>query len=72
MLAKMVSSCQPVLPSIFTSDQYKPSIRYKEPRRGKGEPHTSGSGATQPLAPPDPKDMELDEEPAVEPNTLVD
>jgi ribonuclease HI len=30
-LAKMASSRQPVPSDIFSSDQYKPSIRYEEP-----------------------------------------
>jgi hypothetical protein len=71
-LAKMASSRQPIPPGIFSSDQYKPSIRYEEPGQAKGEPPTSGSEASRPLTPTDPEVMELDEEPAAEPGTPAD
>jgi hypothetical protein len=68
----MASSGQPILPGIFASDKYKPSIRYEELGWAESEPPALGSGAGQPPTPPDPEVMELDEEPAVEPDTPVD
>ena len=56
---------------VFASDQYKPSVHYEElEQAGDGLP-TLGSGANQPLAPSDPEVMELDEDPATEPDPLA-
>ena len=72
VLAKMVSGREPVPMGVFASDQYKPSVCYEEPELvGDGSP-TLGSGANQPSAPSDPKVMELDEDPAAEPDLLAD
>ena len=57
---------------IFASDQYKPSVHYKEPEQTNDGLPALGSGANQPVAPSDPKVMELDEDPATEPDPLVD
>ena len=58
--------------SIFTSDQYKPSIRYEEPEQTSDRPPTLGSRADQPSAPPDLEVMEHDVDPVAEPNPLAD
>ena len=71
MLAKMVSGGEPVPTGVFASDQYKPSVRYEEPKQTGDGPPALGSGANQPVAPSDPKVMELDEDPAIEPDPLV-
>ena len=52
-LAKTTSSRGPVLTGVFASDQYKPSVRYKELEQTNDEPPTLGSGANQPTAPSD-------------------
>ena len=71
-LAKAASDQEPVPIGVFASDQYKPSIYYKEPEQaGDGLP-ALGSGANQPSAPSNPEVMELDEDPAIEPNPLAD
>jgi hypothetical protein len=62
-LAKAVSDQEPVPVGIFDSDLHKPSIRYEEPEQTGNEPLGLGSGADQPLAPSDPKVMELEEDP---------
>jgi hypothetical protein len=68
----MVSSRQPVLPSIFTSDQHKPSIRYEESGWAEGEQPALVLWAGLPPTLPDPEVMQLDEEPTAEPDTPVD
>ena len=57
---------------VFASDQHKPSVRYEGSEQVGDEPPALGSGADQPSAPSDPKVMELDEDPAVEPDPLAD
>ena len=57
---------------IFASDQHKPSVRNKELEQANDEPPALGLGANQSTAPSDPKVMELDEDPAIEPDPLVD
>ena len=57
---------------VFASDQYKPSVRYEEPKLTGDGPPALGSGANQPAAPSDPKVMELDEDLAIEPDPLAD
>ncbi|XP_066392472.1 uncharacterized protein [Miscanthus floridulus] len=68
-----VASDQELVPiGVFASDQHKPSVRYKGLEQdGDGLP-VLGSGADQPLAPSSPKVMELEEDPAIEPDPLVD
>jgi hypothetical protein len=72
MLAKIASSRQPVPPGVFASDQHKPLICYEEPRQAEGQPPASGSGDGHLPTPPDPEVMQLDEEPAAEPDTPID
>ena len=71
-LAKAVSGREPVPTSVFTSDQHKSSVRYEELKQVSDGPPTLGSGANQPSAPSDPEVMELDENPAIEPDPLAD
>ncbi|XP_034586690.1 uncharacterized protein [Setaria viridis] len=44
-LAKAASGRKPVPDSVFITDQYKPSIRYKEPREAGNVPPVPDSGA---------------------------
>ena len=57
---------------VFANDQHKPSVCYGEPEQAEDRPPTLGSGANQPSAPSDPKVMELEENPEIEPDPLVD
>ena len=68
----MAFGLEPVPMGIFASDQYKPSVRYEEPEQTSDASPTLGSGANQLAAPSDPKVMELDEDPAIEPDPLAD
>ena len=72
MLAKMASGREPVPMCVFASDQHKPSVCYKEPEQASDGSPTLGSGADQPSSPSDPEVVELDEDPATEPNPLDD
>ena len=71
-LAKMVSGREPVPTGIFASDQHKPSVIYEEPEQASDGPAALGSGANQSSAPSNPEVMELDEDPATEPDPLDD
>ncbi|XP_066360983.1 uncharacterized protein [Miscanthus floridulus] len=68
----MVSGREPVPTSIFTSDQYKLSVHYEEPKRNGDRSLSPGLGANQPSAPPDLKVMELDANPVAELDPLAD
>jgi len=72
MLAKTVSGGEPVPTGVFASDQYKPSVCYEEPEQTSDRPPTLGSRANQPAAPSNPKVLEPDEDPAIEPDPLAD
>ena len=67
----MAFGLEPVPMGIFASDQYKPSVHNEEPKQASDGSPTLGSGANEPLAPFDPKVMELDKDPAIEPNPLA-
>ncbi|XP_066384959.1 uncharacterized protein [Miscanthus floridulus] len=71
MLAKMMSIQELVPTSVFTSDQYKPLVRYEEPEHTSDGPLALGSGADQLAAPSDPKVLELDEDLMIEPDLLA-
>ncbi|XP_066308899.1 uncharacterized protein [Miscanthus floridulus] len=71
-LVKMAFGREPVLMGIFASDQYKPLVYYEEPKQTSDGPPALDSGANQPVAPSDPEVMELDEDPATEPDPLAD
>ena len=70
-LAKTASSREPVSIGIFASDQYKPSVRYEEPEQTSDVSPTLGSRTNQPSAPSDPEVIELDKDPAIELDPLV-
>jgi hypothetical protein len=67
-LAKVASGREPIPTGIFASDQHKPLIHYEEPEQIDNESPTLGLRADQPLAPFDPKVMELEEDSVVEPD----
>ncbi|XP_014660188.1 uncharacterized protein LOC106804158 [Setaria italica] len=83
-LAKAASDRKPVLDGVFTSDQYKPSIRYEELGEVGNAPPVLDSGAEPGKvgnAPPvpdsgadpyDPEVMEVDMNPAEGPDPLPD
>ena len=71
-LVKAASGQEPAPTGAFPSDQYKPLVRYEEPRQTSDVTPTLGSGANQPAAPSGPKVMELDEDPVTEPDPLAD
>ena len=72
VLAKTASGQEPVSTGVFTSDQYKPSVRYEELEQTGDGPPALVLGANQPVAPSDPEVMELDKDPATEPDPMVD
>ena len=57
---------------VFTSDQHKPSVCYEGLEQDGDGPPILGSRANQPSTPSGPKVMELEEDPAIEPNPLDD
>ncbi|XP_066384656.1 uncharacterized protein [Miscanthus floridulus] len=71
-LAKVASSQETMPTGIFASNQYKPSVRYVEPEQTGDVSPALGSGANRPLAPSNPKVMELDEDLVTEPDLLCD
>jgi len=70
-LAKAASGREPVPTCIFASDQHKPSVRYEGLEEACDGPPVLGSGANQTLAPSGPEVMELEEDPATEPDPLA-
>ena len=69
-LAKAVSSRELVPTGVFASDQHKPSVRYEGSERADDGPCDPASGADQPMALPGLDVMELEEDPAIEPDPL--
>ena len=57
---------------VFTSDQYKPLVRYEGSDRAKDGPSDPAQRADPPTALSDPEVMELEEDPAAEPDPLND
>ena len=57
---------------VFASDQHKPSVRYEGSEQPDDGPPNLAIGANQPTAPFGPEVMELEEDPAIEPDPLVD
>jgi hypothetical protein len=53
-LAKMASNQEPVLAGVFSSDQHKPSVQYKEPRQAGDKLPSSDRGARRPIGSHDP------------------
>ena len=71
-LAKAASVRELVPAGVFTSDQHKPSVRYAGSEQADDGPSSLTPGADPPTAPPNLEVMELEEDPATEPNPLVD
>ncbi|XP_066385094.1 uncharacterized protein [Miscanthus floridulus] len=71
-LAKGTSGQEPMPMGVVASDQHKPSVRYEGSKQGSDGPSNLGSEANQPSAPSGPEVMELEEDPATEPNPLID
>ena len=71
-LAKAASDREPVPMGVFVSDQRKPSVRYEGLERGSDGPSNPSPGADQPSATSGSEVMELEEDPMIEPDPLVD
>ena len=71
-LAKTAFGRQPVPTGVFVNDQYKPLVRYEELEWTGDWPPALGSATNQSVAPSDPEVMELNEDPAREPDPLAD
>ena len=71
-LAKAASGREPGPTGIFASDQHKPSVHYKGSEQANDSPSDPASGANQPMAPSGFEVMELEEDPATEPDPLDD
>ena len=71
-LAKAASGQEPVPTGVFASDQHKPSVHYEGSEQANDSPSHPASGANQPTSPSSPKVMELEEDPAIELETLGD
>ena len=56
--------------SVFASDQHNPLVRYEGSKWADNGPSDLASGANQPTAPSGPEVMELEEDPAIEPDPL--
>ena len=69
---KAASDREPVPTGIFASNQYKPLVRYEDPEQAGDGPSTLALGANQPSALSNLEVMELDEDPAIEPDPLAD
>ncbi|XP_066310887.1 uncharacterized protein [Miscanthus floridulus] len=57
---------------VFASDQRKPSVRYEESDQAKDGPSDPALRADPSTVPSDPEVMELEEDPAIEPNPSDD
>ncbi|XP_066347687.1 uncharacterized protein [Miscanthus floridulus] len=71
-LTKAVSGREPVPTSVFASDQHKPSVRYEGSDRAEDGLSNLASRANPLAIPFDPEVMEIEEDPAVEPDPLDD
>ena len=72
MLAKPASGREPVPTGVFASDQHKSSVRYERIGPADDGPSDPALRADPPTAPSDPEVMELEEDPAAEPDPLND
>ena len=70
-LAKVASSQEPVPTGVFASDQHKPLVCYEGSKWANDGPSDPSSGAKQPMAPSGPEVIELEEDPTIEPDPLV-
>ena len=57
---------------VFASDQHKPLVRYEGSELANDGSPDPASGANQPTTLSGPKVMELEEDPMIEPDPLVD
>ena len=71
-LAKAAVGRELVPMGVFVNDQHKPLVLYEGSEQAGDGPPILGSGANQPSAPSGPKVIELEEDPVIEPNPLVD
>ena len=71
-MAKAVSGREPEPAGVFANDQHKLSVCYEEPEQADDGMPALGSGPDQPSAPSDPEVMELEEDPMIELDPLVD
>ena len=71
-LAKAASGREPVPTGVFASDQHKPLVHYEGSERADEGPSDPAPGADQPMVPSGPEVMELEEDPATEPDPLDD
>ena len=71
-LPKATSGREPVPMGVFASDQHKPSVHYEGAKWADNGPSDPTPGADQPTAPSSPEVIELEEEPAIEPDPLDD
>ena len=71
-LAKAMFGREPVPTGVFASDQHKPSVRYEGLEWTDDGPSDLAPWADQPMAPSGPEVMELEEDPATEPDRLDD
>ncbi|XP_066385196.1 uncharacterized protein [Miscanthus floridulus] len=72
VLAKAASGQEPVPTGVFTSDQHKPLVHYEGSEQGSDGPSNPSPRADQPLARSGTEVMELEEDPVIESNPLVD
>ncbi|XP_066324202.1 uncharacterized protein [Miscanthus floridulus] len=71
-LAIVTFGREPMPMGIFANDQHKPLVHYEGPEQIGDGPPALGSRADQPSAPSNPKVKELEEDPTIEPDPLVD
>ncbi|XP_066351648.1 uncharacterized protein [Miscanthus floridulus] len=71
-LGKAASGLEPVPMGVFTSDQHKPSVRYEGSGWADDGPSDPAPGANQLTAQFGPEVIELEEDPTIEPDPLVD
>ena len=71
-LAKAASGREPVPMDVFATNQHKPLVRYEGLEWANDGLSDPASGANQPMALSGPEVMELEEDPATEPDPLDD
>ncbi|XP_066316611.1 uncharacterized protein [Miscanthus floridulus] len=72
VLVKAAFGREPVPMGVFASDQHKPLVRYEESEQGGGGSSNPDPGADQSSATSGSEVMEHEEDPAIEPDPLVD
>ncbi|XP_066311078.1 uncharacterized protein [Miscanthus floridulus] len=71
-LAKATSGRELVPTDVFANDQHKPLVRYEGSEQGGDGPSNLGPRTDELLTTSSPEVMELEEDPAIEPNPLID